>query len=68
MKWRQLSGPVRYRTEDRAYQVQETHSPDGIRFRAVMCGCLKATPLGPLRETPEMAKADAEAHVVGAVT
>ena len=60
--WKQLSGPVHYRTEDRMYQVHEVHSPEGMRFRAVMIGCLKAAPLGPLRDTAEACKADAEAH------
>ena len=61
MNWRQLSGPVRYRTDDRAYQVHEIYTADGVRFRAIQCACLRATPIGEPRESAEAARDDAEA-------
>lgn len=59
--WDQQSGPTRYRSKDRTYSVAEVYTADGVRFRAIFSGCLRATPIGEARETAEQAKADAEA-------
>lgn len=64
--WIAKSGPVRFKSRDRLYTVGECYQNGRVMFRATFSGCLSCTPLGEVRETPEQAKADAEAHLAKA--
>lgn len=53
---------IPYKAKNRTYTVGEVYTKDGIRFRAIWLGCLKAAPLEGLFLTPEEGVKVAEAH------
>lgn len=60
--WTAKSGPVWFKSADRLYTVSECYREGRVMYRATFSGCLSCTPLGEVRETPELAKFDAEQH------
>lgn len=63
IRWIHKPGSViPYRSADRIYSVGQIYAREGQRYRAIFSGCLRATPIGEARETPEECVRDAEAH------
>ena len=66
--WKRRSGPIHYQSADHCYSVQEGYRWGRFGYAAMFTGCLHARALGPIRETAEEARSDAEKFESGAVT
>lgn len=66
--WTRRSGPIHYQSQDHNYTVQEGYRWGRWGFCSMWTGCMKASALGPLRDSPEDAKDDCDRFERGEVT